>query len=53
MAKQENEFLYGLVRFAVTVLLLGLVILWVRSGGPTIEAVHNHNAASTSAADAH
>jgi hypothetical protein len=29
MAKQENEFLYGLARFAVTVLLLGLLILWL------------------------
>ena len=35
MAKQENEFLYHLARFAVTVVLLGLIILWVRSGEPT------------------
>ncbi len=36
-AKQENQFLYDLVRFAVTVLLLGLIILWVKSGEPTIQ----------------
>jgi len=49
MSKQETDFLYDLARFAVTVVLLGLIILWVRIGEPTIQAIHNHTPASTSA----
>ena len=48
MTKQETNFLYELLRFAVTVLLLGLIILWVRGGEPTLTL---NTPASTSAAD--
>ncbi len=48
MTRQETDFLYDLLRFAITVLLLGLIVLWVRSGEPT----PSQNApASTSAAN--
>ena len=48
MTKQESNFIHDLVRFAVTVLLLALIILWIRSGQPTPTL---DTTASTSAAD--
>jgi hypothetical protein len=52
MTKQESNFIHDLVRFAVTVLLLALIVLWARSGGPTIQAIQNDTPANTSATDA-